>query len=254
MSEPMVKIRSVRKRFGALEVLKSISMDVPENGVVCVVGPSGSGKSTLLRCVNRLEKIDAGRIWVDGELIGFTENNGRLRVLAPAALCGQRARIGMVFQGFHLFGHRTVTENVMEGPVTVRGMAKAAARELAAELLDRVGLADRALHYPAQLSGGQQQRVAIARSLAMQPKIMLFDEPTSALDPELVQDVLAVMRDLARDGMTMMVVTHEMNFAREVGDHLVFMDDGMIVEQGAPGDVLANPRHERTRAFLGQVL
>ena len=254
MSEPMVEVRSVRKRFGDLEVLKGVSLSVPENGVVCVVGPSGSGKSTLLRCINRLETIDAGRIRVDGELIGFAERDGRLHPLPPKELNRQRAQIGMVFQRFHLFPHRTAVENVMEGPVTVRRMAKPAARARAEELLDRVGLADRAHHYPAQLSGGQQQRVAIARSLAMQPKIMLFDEPTSALDPELVQEVLAVMRDLAEGGMTMIVVTHEMGFAREVGDHLVFMDDGAIVEQGVPAEMLAAPHHERTRTFLGQVL
>ncbi|GII89146.1 ATP-binding protein [Sphaerisporangium siamense] len=251
---PMVKIRAVRKCFGALEVLKGIDLEVPSGGVVCVVGPSGSGKSTLLRCVNRLETIDAGRIWVDGELIGFDERDGRLHMLRPADLCRQRQEIGMVFQRFNLFPHRTALENVMEGPVAVKGVGKAEARRRAVELLERVGLGDRAHHYPGQLSGGQQQRVAIARSLAMNPKLMLFDEPTSALDPELVQEVLAVMRDLAASGMTMMVVTHEMGFAREVGDHLVFMDDGVIVEQGAPREVLAAPRHERFRAFLGQVL
>ncbi|MEU8270382.1 amino acid ABC transporter ATP-binding protein [Sphaerisporangium sp. NPDC049002] len=254
MTGPMVRIRSVRKNFGSLEVLKGISLDVPAGGVVCVVGPSGSGKSTLLRCVNRLETIDAGRIWVDGELIGYHEQGERLHLLRPAELSRQRQGIGMVFQRFHLFPHRTALENVMEGPVTVKGVSKAEARRAAVELLERVGLADRAHHYPAQLSGGQQQRVAIARSLAMDPKLMLFDEPTSALDPELVQEVLAVMRDLAASGMTMMVVTHEMGFAREVGDHLVFIDDGMIVEEGDPRKVLADPRHERFRAFLGQVL
>ncbi|HEY3504181.1 MAG TPA: amino acid ABC transporter ATP-binding protein [Actinocatenispora sp.] len=253
MTEPMVRIASVRKRFGALDVLKGVSLSVPERGVVCVVGPSGSGKSTLLRCVNRLETIDAGRIWVDGELIGFREQDGRLHPLPPRDLYRQRAKIGMVFQRFHLFPHRTALENVAEGPVTVRRMPRRQALALAADLLDRVGLADRSHHYPAQLSGGQQQRVAIARCLAMEPKVMLFDEPTSALDPELVQEVLAVMRDLAERGMTMIVVTHEMSFARDVGDHLVFMDDGAIVEQGVPREVLAAPRHERTRAFLGQV-
>ncbi|MFF5205712.1 amino acid ABC transporter ATP-binding protein [Streptosporangium sp. NPDC000396] len=254
MAGPMVKIRSVRKRFGSVEVLKGISLDVPEGGVVCVVGPSGSGKSTLLRCVNRLETIDSGRIWVDGDLIGYAERGDRLHHLRPAQLCRQRRDIGMVFQRFHLFPHRTALENVMEGPIAVRGVARQHARKRALELLERVGLADRAGHYPAQLSGGQQQRVAIARSLAMDPKLMLFDEPTSALDPELVQEVLAVMRDLAASGMTMMVVTHEMGFAREVGDDLVFIDGGVIVERGHPRDVLAAPRHERLRAFLGQVL
>ncbi|MET8143072.1 amino acid ABC transporter ATP-binding protein [Sphaerisporangium sp. NPDC005288] len=250
----MVEIRSVRKRFGALEVLKGVSLDVPEGGVVCVVGPSGSGKSTLLRCVNRLETIDAGRIRVDGELIGFEERDDRLRHLPPARLNRQRQDIGMVFQRFHLFPHRTALENVMEGPLVVGRVPRREARRQAEELLDRVGMTDRAGHYPAQLSGGQQQRVAIARSLAMHPKVMLFDEPTSALDPELVQEVLAVMRDLAASGMTMMVVTHEMGFAREVGDHLVFMDDGVIVERGDPREVLAQPRNERFRAFLGRVL
>ncbi|MEV5741843.1 amino acid ABC transporter ATP-binding protein [Microbispora rosea] len=249
----MVRIRSVRKRFGSLEVLKGIDLDVPAGEVVCVVGPSGSGKSTLLRCVNRLESIDSGRIWVNGELMGYAERDGRLHGLRPHELSRQRRGIGMVFQRFHLFPHRTAIENVMEGPVTVLGTSAAQARRQAQELLDRVGLADRGHHYPAQLSGGQQQRVAIARSLAMRPSLMLFDEPTSALDPELVQEVLAVMRDLAATGMTMMVVTHEMNFAREVGDQLVFMDDGVIVERGDPREVLAAPRHERLRAFLGQV-
>ncbi|MBD3142324.1 amino acid ABC transporter ATP-binding protein [Microbispora bryophytorum] len=249
----MVRIRSVRKRFGSLEVLKGIDLDVPAGEVVCVVGPSGSGKSTLLRCVNRLESIDSGRIWVNGELMGYTERDGRLHTLRPHELSRQRRGIGMVFQRFHLFPHRTAIENVMEGPVTVLRTSTAQARRQAKELLDRVGLADRGHHYPAQLSGGQQQRVAIARSLAMRPSLMLFDEPTSALDPELVQEVLAVMRDLAATGMTMMVVTHEMNFAREVGDQLVFMDDGVIVERGDPREVLAAPRHERLRAFLGQV-
>ncbi|WP_433351145.1 amino acid ABC transporter ATP-binding protein [Microtetraspora malaysiensis] len=253
-AEPMVKIRSLRKRFGSVEVLKGIDLDVPHGQVVCVVGPSGSGKSTLLRCVNRMETIDSGRVWVDGELMGYAERGGRLHLLPPAELCRQRRPIGMVFQRFHLFPHRTAIENVMEGPVTVLGASRAEARRQATELLERVGLADRADHYPSQLSGGQQQRVAIARSLAMRPKLMLFDEPTSALDPELVQEVLAVMRDLAASGMTMMVVTHEMGFAREVGDQLVFVDGGVIVEQGDPREVLAAPKNDRFRTFLGQVL
>ncbi|MFF3670099.1 amino acid ABC transporter ATP-binding protein [Microtetraspora malaysiensis] len=253
-AEPMVKIRSLRKRFGSVEVLKGIDLDVPHGQVVCVVGPSGSGKSTLLRCVNRMETIDSGRVWVDGELMGYAERGDRLHLLPPAELCRQRRPIGMVFQRFHLFPHRTAIENVMEGPVTVLGASRAEARRQATELLERVGLADRADHYPSQLSGGQQQRVAIARSLAMRPKLMLFDEPTSALDPELVQEVLAVMRDLAASGMTMMVVTHEMGFAREVGDQLVFVDGGVIVEQGDPREVLAAPKNDRFRTFLGQVL
>ncbi|MFI6503556.1 amino acid ABC transporter ATP-binding protein [Nonomuraea typhae] len=250
----MVRLESVGKRYGGLEVLRGVSLEVPEGGVVCVVGPSGSGKSTLLRCVNRLETIDAGRVWVDGELVGYREHRGRLHHLRPEELCRQRQKVGMVFQRFHLFPHMTALENVVEGPCTVRGVPRAEAVRRGRELLERVGLADRAGHYPAQLSGGQQQRVAIARSLAMSPKVMLFDEPTSALDPELVQEVLGVMRDLAASGMTMIVVTHEMGFAREAGDHLVFVDDGVIVEEGPPREVLAAPRHERTRAFLGQVL
>ncbi|MCW3839514.1 amino acid ABC transporter ATP-binding protein [Micromonospora yasonensis] len=250
----MVQCRSLRKSFGRLEVLRGIDLTIERGRVVCVVGPSGSGKSTLLRCLNHLEEPQAGRVYVDGELIGYEERGGRLRPLPDARLRRQRESIGMVFQRFHLFPHRTALENVMEGLVAVKGVPTADARRRAAGLLDRVGLADRAHHYPAQLSGGQQQRVAIARSLAMSPKLMLFDEPTSALDPELVGEVLEVMKDLAASGMTMIVVTHEMGFAREVGDHLVFMDEGLIVEQGPPREVLAAPRHDRTRAFLSKVL
>ncbi|MFI7280190.1 amino acid ABC transporter ATP-binding protein [Micromonospora chersina] len=254
MTPPMVQCRSLRKSFGRLEVLRGIDLSIDRGRVVCVVGPSGSGKSTLLRCLNHLEEPQAGRVYVDGELIGYSERDGRLRPLPDARLRRQRESIGMVFQRFHLFPHRTALENVMEGLVAVKGVPAAAARRRAADLLDRVGLADRAHHYPAHLSGGQQQRVAIARSLAMSPKLMLFDEPTSALDPELVGEVLEVMKDLAASGMTMIVVTHEMGFAREVGDHLVFMDEGLIVEQGPPREVLAAPRHDRTRAFLSKVL
>jgi polar amino acid transport system ATP-binding protein len=254
MTPPMVQCRSLRKSFGRLEVLRGIDLTIERGRVVCVVGPSGSGKSTLLRCLNHLEEPQAGRVYVDGELIGYTERGGRLRPLPDARLRRQRESIGMVFQRFHLFPHRTALENVMEGLVAVKGVPTAEARRRAADLLDRVGLADRAHHYPAQLSGGQQQRVAIARSLAMSPKLMLFDEPTSALDPELVGEVLEVMKDLAASGMTMIVVTHEMGFAREVGDHLVFMDEGLIVEQGPPREVLAAARHDRTRAFLSKVL
>ncbi|NES28189.1 ATP-binding cassette domain-containing protein [Micromonospora terminaliae] len=250
----MVQCRALRKSFGRLEVLRGIDLTIERGRVVCVVGPSGSGKSTLLRCLNHLEEPQAGRVYVDGELIGYEERGGRLRPLPDARLRRQRESIGMVFQRFHLFPHRTALENVMEGLVAVKGVPAAAARRRAADLLDRVGLADRAHHYPAHLSGGQQQRVAIARSLAMSPKLMLFDEPTSALDPELVGEVLEVMKDLAASGMTMIVVTHEMGFAREVGDHLVFMDEGLIVEQGPPREVLAAPRHDRTRAFLSKVL
>ncbi|WP_305885046.1 amino acid ABC transporter ATP-binding protein [Micromonospora sp. A3M-1-15] len=254
MTPPMVQCRSLRKSFGRLEVLRGIDLTIDRGRVVCVVGPSGSGKSTLLRCLNHLEEPQAGRVYVDGELIGYSESGGRLRPLPDARLRRQRESIGMVFQRFHLFPHRTALENVMEGLVAVKGVPTADARRRAADLLDRVGLADRAHHYPAQLSGGQQQRVAIARSLAMSPKLMLFDEPTSALDPELVGEVLEVMKDLAASGMTMIVVTHEMGFAREVGDHFVFMDEGLIVEQGPPREVLAAPRHDRTRAFLSKVL
>ncbi|PSK67345.1 L-cystine import ATP-binding protein TcyC [Micromonospora sp. MH33] len=254
MTPPMVQCRALRKSFGRLEVLRGIDLTIERGRVVCVVGPSGSGKSTLLRCLNHLEEPQAGRVYVDGELIGYSERGGRLRPLPDARLRRQRESIGMVFQRFHLFPHRTALENVMEGLVAVKGVPAAAARRRAADLLDRVGLADRAHHYPAQLSGGQQQRVAIARSLAMSPKLMLFDEPTSALDPELVGEVLEVMKDLAASGMTMIVVTHEMGFAREVGDHLVFMDEGLIVEQGPPREVLAAARHDRTRAFLSKVL
>ena len=251
---PMVRAETVGKSFGDVEVLRGVDLVVEPGQVCCVIGPSGSGKSTLLRCINHLETIDTGRLWVGGELMGLREENGRLYRLRDSALGRQRREIGMVFQRFNLFPHRTAAENVMEAPVVVRRESRATARKRAVELLGRVGLADRADAYPAQLSGGQQQRVAIARALAMQPKLMLFDEPTSALDPELVGEVLDVMRELAREGMTMVVVTHEMGFAREVGDSLVFMDDGRIVESGDPRAVLSAPQEERTRAFLSKVL
>ncbi|GAA1828167.1 amino acid ABC transporter ATP-binding protein [Pseudonocardia alni subsp. carboxydivorans] len=251
---PMVRAETVGKSFGDVEVLRGVDLVVEPGQVCCVIGPSGSGKSTLLRCINHLETIDTGRLWVGGELMGLREENGRLYRLRDSALGRQRREIGMVFQRFNLFPHRTAAENVMEAPVVVRRESRATARKRAVELLGRVGLADRADAYPAQLSGGQQQRVAIARALAMQPKLMLFDEPTSALDPELVGEVLDVMRELAREGMTMIVVTHEMGFAREVGDALVFMDDGRIVESGDPRAVLSDPQEERTRAFLSKVL
>ncbi|TCK27735.1 amino acid ABC transporter ATP-binding protein [Pseudonocardia endophytica] len=251
---PMVEARDVGKFFGTFEVLRGIDLVVEPGQVCCVVGPSGSGKSTLLRCVNHLEAIDTGRLYVDGDLIGYREDAGRLHRLRDAELGRQRRDIGMVFQRFNLFPHRTALQNVMEAPVVVRRESKSDARTNALELLERVGLADRANQYPNRLSGGQQQRVAIARALAMQPRLMLFDEPTSALDPELVGEVLDVMRGLARDGMTMIVVTHEMGFAREVGDTLVFMDEGRIVESGLPRDVLSAPREERTKAFLSKVL
>jgi polar amino acid transport system ATP-binding protein len=250
----MVDARSLRKSFGTLEVLRGVDLRVERGEVVCIVGPSGSGKTTLLRCINRLETIDSGRIRVDGTLIGYQEcADGRLVESTYDQLRPQRQSIGMVFQRFHLFPHRTALENVMEGPKVVLKVSASEARELATGLLSKVGLADRAEHYPFQLSGGQQQRVAIARALAMQPKLMLFDEPTSALDPELVGEVLAVMRDLALSGMTMVVVTHEIAFAREVADRVIFMDDGVIVEEGTPGDVLDSPQHPRTQAFLSRV-
>jgi len=235
-------------------VLNGVDLAVRPGEVCCVIGPSGSGKSTFLRCINHLEKINAGRIWVDGSLVGYRERGGKLHELPAREVAAQRRAIGMVFQRFNLFPHMSALANVMEAPVRVRRQPKAQARQRAVELLDRVGLADKAGAFPGQLSGGQQQRVAIARALAMQPKVMLFDEPTSALDPELVGEVLDVMRDLAREGMTMIVVTHEIGFAREVGDSLVFMDGGVVVEAGVPREVLADPRHERTRAFLSKVL
>jgi polar amino acid transport system ATP-binding protein len=250
----MVCAQGVRKRFGRLEVLKGIDLEVAPGDVFCLIGPSGSGKSTFLRCINHLEKIDAGRLSVDGELVGYREASGKLYELRDREVCRKRQEIGMVFQHFNLFPHRTAFENVVEAPVRVRSESKAVAGARATALLARVGLADKGESYPSQLSGGQQQRVAIARALAMEPKLMLFDEPTSALDPELVGDVLDVMRDLASDGMTMIVVTHEMGFAREVGDALVFMDEGVVVEAGHPRDVLGDPQHERTRSFLSKVL
>jgi polar amino acid transport system ATP-binding protein len=250
----MVKAEGVHKRFGHVEVLKGIDLEVAPSEVLCVIGPSGSGKSTFLRCINHLEKIDAGRLWVDGKLVGYREHGGKLHELRDREVAAQRRDIGMVFQRFHLFPHMTALENVVEAPLRVKGVAKQAARARGVELLERVGLGDRAHNYPNQLSGGQQQRVAIARALAMEPKLMLFDEPTSALDPELVGEVLDVMRGLAADGMTMVVVTHEMGFAREVGDTVVFMDDGVVVEAGDPRQVLTDPQHERTRAFLSKVL
>jgi polar amino acid transport system ATP-binding protein len=235
-------------------VLKGIDLEVRPGEVMCVIGPSGSGKSTLLRCVNHLEKINAGRLWVDGELVGYTQKGDKVYELRDREVARKRREIGMVFQRFNLFPHMVALDNVMEAPVQVKGEPKAQARDNAMRLLTQVGLADKAYAYPGQLSGGQQQRVAIARALAMRPKLMLFDEPTSALDPELVGDVLAVMRQLAADGMTMVVVTHEMGFAREVGDSLVFMDGGVVVEQGSPREVIAAPQHERTRSFLAKVL
>jgi polar amino acid transport system ATP-binding protein len=250
----MVLSERVHKSFGRMEVLCGIDLQVMPGEVMCLLGPSGSGKSTFLRCINHLEKIDAGRLWVDGDLVGYRQQGNKLYELREREVCRRRAEIGMVFQHFNLFPHMTAIDNVIEAPTHVRGETGAAALERGHALLDRVGLADKADAYPRQLSGGQQQRVAIARALAMQPKLMLFDEPTSALDPELVGEVLDVMRALAGEGMTMVVVTHEIGFAREVGDSLVFMDAGQVVETGAPREVLANPKHERTQAFLSKVL
>jgi polar amino acid transport system ATP-binding protein len=251
---PMVEARQVRKHFGRLEVLKGIDLTVNRGEVLCLIGPSGSGKSTFIRCINHLEKIDGGELFVDGDLVGYRQNGNRLYELKDREVCGMRSQIGMVFQRFNLFPHMSVCDNVMSGPVWVKKEPPAATKDRAHRLLERVGLADKIDNYPNQLSGGQQQRVAIARALAMEPKLMLFDEPTSALDPELVGDVLDVMRGLAEEGMTMIVVTHEMGFAREVGDTVVFMDGGVVVESGDPKVVLTNPQHERTKSFLSKVL
>src|SRR5216683_2019389 len=251
---PMVEARGVHKFFHHLHVLRGVDLDVERGEVVVILGASGSGKTTFLRCLNHLEKIDGGRITVNGHLMGYLERDGHLVEQKERLVARQRAEIGMVFQRFNLFPHMTALENVIEAPMRVKKESRAVAVQRARKLLERVGLSDKVNVYPNQLSGGQQQRVAIARALAMQPKLMLFDEPTSALDPELVGDVLDAMRQLARDGMTMIVVTHEMGFAREVADTVVFMDEGVVVESGAPGDVLANPREERTREFLSKVL
>ncbi len=253
-SDALVVAENVHKSFGRLEVLKGIDLQVRRGEVMCIIGPSGSGKSTFLRCVNHLEKLTAGRLWVNGELMGYRQKRGKLYELRETEVAAQRSDIGMVFQRFNLFPHLSVLGNIIEAPMQVKRVPRAEATAKATELLERVGLPDKASAYPDQLSGGQQQRVAIARALAMEPSLMLFDEPTSALDPELVGEVLDVMRDLAENGMTMMVVTHEMGFAREVGDSLVFMDDGAVVESGEPAEVLGNPQHERTRAFLSKVL
>ncbi|GAA4027110.1 amino acid ABC transporter ATP-binding protein [Arthrobacter methylotrophus] len=252
--KPLVRIEGLHKYFGPHHVLRGIDLTVNQGEVSVVIGPSGSGKSTMLRCVNLLETISAGRISVGEQLIGYREVNGRLHDLKTKEISAQRREIGMVFQRFNLFPHKTALYNVMEAPIQVKGKAKGAAKKDALELLDRVGLADRANHYPGQLSGGQQQRVAIARALAMEPELMLFDEPTSALDPELVGDVLNVMKDLAKSGMTMIVVTHEIGFAREVGDTLTFMDGGIVVETGDPREIITNPQHARTKEFLSRVL
>lgn len=250
----MVQATGVRKSFGSLEVLKGINLSVSNGQVTCLLGQSGSGKSTFLRCINHLERIDHGRIRVDGELIGYREHNGYLQEMHEHEIARQRIQIGMVFQHFNLFPHMTVLQNIVEGPVGVKRQAREEVKERAHAILKRVGLIEKVNAYPRQLSGGQQQRVAIARALAMQPKLILFDEPTSALDPELVSDVLDVMRDLAESGMTMIVVTHEIGFAREVADRIVFMAGGEIIEEGKPADVLGNPSHPQTQSFLSKVL
>ncbi len=249
----LVHALNVTKSFGTNEVLKGVDLTVDPGEVVCLLGPSGSGKTTFLRLINQMEILTGGRIWVGGELIGIEERKGKLHIRNDKDIARQRARIGMVFQRFNLFPHMTALENVMEAPIQVKRLGKTVVQQEALRLLDMVGLADRAKYYPAQLSGGQQQRVAIARALAMKPELMLFDEPTSALDPELIGEVLAVMRTLAEDGMTMIVVTHEMSFARGVADRVVFMDQGVVVEEGVPNDVLLNPKEERTRTFLRRV-
>ncbi|MEV5707619.1 amino acid ABC transporter ATP-binding protein [Actinoallomurus sp. NPDC052274] len=248
----MIDLRGIRKSFDSVQILKGIDYSVSRGSVSCLIGPSGSGKSTLLRCINGLQLADGGEVWVDGELIGLRIEGDHLVPLPEKELADQRRQIGMVFQRFNLFPHMTALDNVMAGPLRVHRAAKAETRELAMSLLERVGLAARSDYYPNELSGGQQQRVAIARALAMRPKVMLFDEPTSALDPELVGEVLSVMRDLAAEGMTMIVVTHEMGFARDVADHVCFMDDGVIAEEGPPETVLTRPRTARAREFLRQ--
>jgi polar amino acid transport system ATP-binding protein len=253
-TQPMVRAEEVQKSFGRLEVLCGISLEVAPSEVMVVLGPSGSGKSTFLRCINHLEKIDGGRLSVDGELVGYRQEGDKLYELREAEVARKRAEIGMVFQRFNLFPHMTALENVIEAPIQVKGLPKRDAIEIGTRMLERVGLADKLRAYPAQLSGGQQQRVAIARALAMEPKLMLFDEPTSALDPELVGEVLDVMRALAARGMTMIVVSHEIGFAREVADSVAFMDAGVVVEHGPPQEVISNPQHERTRSFLSKVL
>ncbi|ANR62411.1 ABC transporter ATP-binding protein [Corynebacterium glutamicum ZL-6] len=254
MSQLMIDAQQVCKNYGRLEVLKGIDLQVPKGTVTCLIGPSGSGKSTMLRCVNHLEKVNAGRLYVDGDLIGYRERDGVLYEISEKDAAKQRSDIGMVFQNFNLFPHRTVIENIIEAPIHVKKQPESKARARAMELLEQVGLAHKADAYPVQLSGGQQQRVAIARAVAMEPKLMLFDEPTSALDPELVGEVLRVMKQLADDGMTMLVVTHEMSFAHEVADQVVFMAEGVVVEAGTPEQVLDNPKEQRTKEFLSSLL
>ncbi|MDJ0356223.1 amino acid ABC transporter ATP-binding protein [Paenarthrobacter sp. PH39-S1] len=252
--EPMIKADAICKSYGSLEVLKGIDLQVASGEVICLIGPSGSGKSTFLRCINHLETVDGGRMWVDGRIVGYDLKGTKLHEQSHKDICRQRTDIGMVFQQFNLFPHMTVVENLIEAPRLVRKEKKSVAAERALRLLEKVGLGDKAGAYPRQLSGGQQQRVAIARALCMEPKLMLFDEPTSALDPELVGEVLKVMKDLAQSGMTMVVVTHEMNFARDVADRVIFMDGGHVVEEGPARDVITNPHNERTKSFLASVL
>jgi len=254
MADPMFRALDVHKRFGRLEVLRGVTMDVDRGEVVVVIGPSGSGKTTFLRCINHLERVDAGKIYVDGELVGYRERNGRLVEDGEAEVARKRAAIGMVFQRFNLFPHLSALGNVIEAPLRVKKLPRRQADELGRGLLEKVGLGEKLNAYPSHLSGGQQQRVAIARALAMQPKLMLFDEATSALDPELVGEVLEVMKSLAREGMTMIVVSHEMGFAREVADRIVFMDEGVIVEEGPPEELFLRPLQPRTRAFLSKIL
>jgi len=254
VTSPMIEARGLSKSYAGREVLRSVDLTVRRGEVTCLIGPSGSGKSTLLRCINRLERHDSGTLEVDGHLVGYEARNGKLYELKDREVCAQRAQVAMVFQRFNLFAHLTVLENITIGPVRVRGLSESDANTVARALLERVGLSAKADAYPSQLSGGQQQRVAIARALAMEPKLMLFDEPTSALDPELVGEVLDVMRELAQSGMTMVVVTHEMGFAREVADSVYFLDGGIIEEHGAPEEILANPRTDRLRSFLAKVL
>jgi polar amino acid transport system ATP-binding protein len=250
----VVHAQDVEKYFGHLHVLKGISLDIRRREVVCIIGPSGSGKTTFIRCINHLEKIDGGRIEVNGHLIGYRERNGKLVEDSEKSIARQRTEIGMVFQRFNLFPHMTALENVIEAPIRVRGIPEQRAIASAESLLDRVGLADKRDTYPGKLSGGQQQRVAIARALAMNPALMLFDEATSALDPETIGEVLEVMKELAREGMTMIVVTHEMGFAREVGDRVVMMDDGVVIEEGTPEHFFVEPTEERTKQFLSKIL
>jgi polar amino acid transport system ATP-binding protein len=254
LPEPLVLAEGVHKSFGPVKVLEGISLKVMPGEVLCIIGPSGSGKSTFIRCINHLEKIDSGRLLVDGHLVGYRRVGNKLHEMRESEIAKRRADVGMVFQQFNLFPHMCVLDNLIEAPTRVKRVPKEKAIASARALLDQVGLVEKEKAYPAQLSGGQQQRVAIARALAMEPKLMLFDEPTSALDPELVGEILDVMRGLAESGMTMVVVTHEMGFAREVGDQLVFMDGGVVVESGSPRDVLSNPKHGRTQAFLSKVL